>query len=399
MSIRPAPVHGKLASSRRALITSMVLVAACTAAPSATPSHGPSTLPSSTSSNPTPTPTPASTFTVGATPTARGYHQLVSVGGDAGILLLGGFTLHDITAAEDGIPVEGTEHPGRTPDAVWAFTSSSGWSYRTPDRIFATNQVDDAVQHPASGLVLMHLAAFTDPSARWLDPRGGVVTSTADGAAHLRGASMAYDAGSDRFIVFGGGGTQTWAYDPTADSWALMQPATRPTARNYAAMAYDPGSDRVILFGGSAASDRAFGDTWAYDVDTDTWTELAPRVAPGGRFFAAMVYDPVGRRMILFGGVDGVAHEPPDETWTYDGVFDDWDHPLGDTWAYDPAANTWADLAPATVPSARGWHDLAYEPDTGLIVLFGGGPGRGSFTGETWLYDPAANIWREWSSP
>jgi hypothetical protein len=298
------------------------------------------------------------------------------MGGDAGVLLLSGFTIEGTTVAEHGIPLEGTEHHARTPDAVWAFTSDTGWSYQAPDRIFATNQVDAAIDHPASGRVLMHLAAFGDPSARWLDP-SGAVTSTADGAAHLRGANMAYDAGSDRFVVFGGQIDQTWAYDPAADTWTRMEPATRPMARNYGAMAYDPGTDRVILFGGGDASERAFGDTWAYDVDTDTWIELAPPSAPGGRFYTAMVYDPVRQWMILFGGVDAVAREPADETWTHDGAFDEWDHPLGDTWAYDPAANSWVDLAPAIAPSARGWHDMAYEADSGLIVLFGGGPGRG----------------------
>jgi hypothetical protein len=375
------------------MIGAAILLAACTAAPAGSPSQPPSVVPSTASPSPTATAAP----TVGSNPTARGYHQLVSMGD--GVLLLSGFTIDDITVAEHGIPVEGSEHPARTPDAVWAFTSSSGWTYREPDPIFATHQVDEAIEHPASGRVLMHLAAFGDPSARWLDPASGAVTGTADGAARLRGANMAYDARSDRFIVFGGQTDQTWAYDPAANAWTRMQPATHPTARNYGAMAYDPVSDRVILFGGG--TDVAnFGDTWAYDYEADAWTELTPATAPPARSYTSIVYDPVGRQLILFGGLDDVDREDQGgEGWTHDGAFDEWDHTLADTWAFDPATNTWAELAPASAPSPRGWHDMAYETETGLIVLFGGGPARGAFTDETWLYDPAANNWSEWSSP
>jgi hypothetical protein len=385
------------------IAVSLVLVAAvaaCTAQPSSTATGTVRTAPIATAATPSPVPTDTGTFVVGTSPTARGYHQLVSVGGDLGTLLLSGFSLHDITVAKHGIPKEGRAHPGRTPDAVWAFSSSAGWTYRgPPDRLFATNQIDEAAFHPASGLVLMHLAAYQDPSARLFDPRTGAVTSTGEGAAWLRGPFMAYDAGSDRIIVFGGLADGTWAYDPAADTWTRMQPATHPSARNYGAMAYDPVSDRVILFGGSGTDDRALGDTWAYDVDTDTWTELSPQGGPGVRQYTAMVYDPVGQRMILFGGLDAVASQPPDATWAYDSVFPEWDHTLADTWAYDPAANTWTELAPASAPPARGWHDMAYELETGLIVLFGGGPARGSFTDETWLYDLVANAWSEWSPP
>jgi N-acetylneuraminic acid mutarotase len=319
------------------------------------------------------------------------------MGGD-GVLLLSGFTVEDITVAEHGIPVEGSEHPARTPDAVWSFTSASGWSHRQPDSIFATHQSDAAIEHPASGRVLMHLAAFGDPSARWLDPRSGAVMSTADGAARLRGANMAYDAGSDRFIVFGGATNQTWAYDPAADIWTRMQPAILPAARNYGAMAYDPVSDRVILFGGGTDTVN-FSDTWAYDYEADAWTELTSATAPPARSYTAMVYDSEGRRMILFGGLDDIGPDDQGEGWTYDGAFDEWDHTLADTWAFDPATDTWSELAPASAPSPRGWHAMAYEAETGLIVLFGGGPARGSLTAETWLYDSAANSWREWSSP
>jgi N-acetylneuraminic acid mutarotase len=133
----------------------------------------------------------------------------------------------------------------------------------------------------------------------------------------------------------------------------------------------------VILFGGSAAL-GATGDTWAYDLDTDTWT----RVARGGggpepRAYAAMAYDRQTDRVILFGGVTGSLEEP-----------------LADTWAFDLETTTWTRLD-AAGPSARGWHVMAADAETGTIVLFGGGPSREACTDETWIFDPRAGTWTE----
>ena len=59
----------------------------------------------------------------------------------------------------------------------------------------------------------------------------------------------------------------------------------------------------------------------------------------------------------------------------------------------DAKANTWIELMSVTAPSPRGWHAMAFEPDEGGVVLFGGGPTREAYTAETWIYDPRANTW------
>ncbi len=138
-------------------------------------------------------------------------------------------------------------------------------------------------------------------------------------------------------------------------------------------MAYDEASDRVILFGGE---DRA--DTWAYDLDANTWKDMTPAKTPPGRTSSAMAYDPRSARMILFGGVAGPFRQ---------------ERPFGDTWSYDHRTNTWVELAPPGAPPARGWHAMAYDAASGTVVLFGGGVDRDQFRGDTWIYDPARNAW------
>ena len=60
------------------------------------------------------------------------------------------------------------------------------------------------------------------------------------------------------------------------------------------AMAYDPVNKRVLMFGGGAARD----DFWAWDGGG--WTELRPAVKPEGRSNHTMVFDPSRRRLVLF---------------------------------------------------------------------------------------------------
>src|SRR5207249_1804853 len=141
------------------------------------------------------------------------------------------------------------------------------------------------------------------------------------------GHAMAYDSQSDRLVLFGGGSSSggvfvlvsdTWAYDFNTSTWTDMSPAIEPPARYNHAMAYDSQADRVILFGGYGG----YNDTWAYDFNTNTWTDTNPVVEPPGRWGHALAYDSQSDRVILFGGS------------------------LYDTWAYDFNTNIWTDMAP-----------------------------------------------------
>jgi len=71
-------------------------------------------------------------------------------------------------------------------------------------------------------------------------------------------------------------------------------------------------------------------------------------------------------------------------------LFGGWDPDtdFGDTWEYDPAANVWTQLDPAGgVPPGRALHQMVYDPATGSVILFGGTSDAGRF-GDTWAYSP-----------
>ncbi|NIV12839.1 MAG: hypothetical protein GWN62_16630, partial [Aliifodinibius sp.] len=42
------------------------------------------------------------------------------------------------------------------------------------------------------------------------------------------------------------------------------------------AMAYDSNADKIVLFGGSDVNGDEINDTWIYDPQTNTWTEMTP---------------------------------------------------------------------------------------------------------------------------
>lgn len=195
---------------------------------------------------------------------------------------------------------------------------------------------------------------------------------------------MVYDAESDRVILFGGIRTrertirETWAYDFNTNTWTKMD-ARPPTKRFGQAIAYDAESDRVILFSGfDFDSYKMIQDTWAYDYNTDTWTEMKPEISPPGQAFHALTYDPTTDRVILWGG----------DTWTPD--------PTNITprdssvWAYDYNTNTWEQYLPDIGPSPRTNHAMAFDENAKKVLMYGG---TDSGTTEVQAYDYNTNSW------
>ncbi len=195
--------------------------------------------------------------------------------------------------------------------------------------------------------------------------------------------NMAYDAESDRIILFGGAEpysvvhqgsgiafrNETWAYDYDANTWTNMQPKLSPPGMNLQAMAYDSAADRIVVLGWSGL--EKIVDTWVYDYNTNTWETLGT-AAPGPRAFSAMVYDAEIDQFILFGNGD------PKVT--------------NDTWSFDLSAGIWTELTPQSPPEGRFNHAMAYSPTADRIVLFGGNDGQEDRL-DTWLYDAKVNTW------
>jgi len=247
-----------------------------------------------------------------------------------------------------------------------------------------------------------------------------------------QGSGMAYDAESDRVIMFGGDRVDvdsdvplqmlgsTWAYDFNTNTWEQMNPPESPSPRIVRTMVYDAKADRIILWGGWTAMDY-FTDTWAYDFNTDTWTEMTPPEAPPGVHWPAMAYDAESDVAVTW----GVASTFKDHVWVYDFNADLWsavetkDGPArrdlhtmvydaesdriimyggqvgrGDIWAYDYNSNTWTKMQPDVSPGLVDAQSMAYNSAADRVILFGGGRG-GKSINETWAYDFNTDTWKK----
>jgi len=160
---------------------------------------------------------------------------------------------------------------------------------------------------------------------------------------------------------------EMWRFDGV--TWTNLTPPTpSPTGRDFYAAAIDGARGKYVLFGGRSATANELGDTWEYDLGTGTWTQMTPAVAPTARRWAAMVYDPLSARCILFGGNtnNGGATAYVGDTWSWDGT-------------------TWTSLPTPSAPSVRGRGFFSYDGSRGEAVYYGGRNGTTALA-DTWKW-------------
>jgi Galactose oxidase, central domain len=261
------------------------------------------------------------------------------------------------------------------------------------------------VSDPASGLVVLEGGLsgdpFTqDPDSLGLDDSLWAYDPASNGWA-LRAQSpvgagpIEVDTRTGRLVKYVGIGvpfrpvSETWSYDGRRDAWSRMAPALSPPGRLASSLAYDAESDAFVLFGGSTADFELLDDTWAYDLDRDVWRRMAPASVPPPRFFHLMVYDDLRDRVMLWGG--DVLPEFAQRPYLKDLTADDY----APVWEYDLDSNTWTEVKPAgEVPPLRIKAGMVFDPGTGRVIVHGGERfADGTAFGDTWAYDPATRAW------
>ena len=183
---------------------------------------------------------------------------------------------------------------------------------------------------------------------------------------------MVYDSGSGESILFSGldpsenAVNETWSWNGT--EWKLLS-QEGPESRGHFGFVYDPAHDQILLYGGYASTVTDEFWTWKdgkwteinfpgpgnlshFGMALDTtgnglyvfggatststfssltdktwvltggsWRELHPATSPSRRGGPGMGYDPVRRRIVLYGGFDA-SRKPLADTWEWDGQ--DW---------------------------------------------------------------------------
>ncbi|MBL8025360.1 MAG: hypothetical protein JNL74_03070 [Fibrobacteres bacterium] len=121
--------------------------------------------------------------------------------------------------------------------------------------------------------------------------------------------------------------------------------------------------------------------TFTYDPATRLWDTLSVATHPnsgsaeGWLKWGSLVYDQHNHEVVLFGGggVDNIKGTP-------------------ETWTLNPTTKVWSKLSLAVQPSARAHAQMAYDPATKKIVLFGGDH-LDCLLNDTWVYDCITKTW------
>ena len=208
----------------------------------------------------------------------------------------------------------------------------------------------------------------TAPRAAWSVVAGAGATTGATTTPPTANATFRCDnpgaVGLDKLWIFGGSlGNNTaytandlWAFDPVAGTMTQLLAdglAGSPTQRGRSAIAWNPTNGKLTVFGGNTRGGSSgtgtatlLNDTWEYDPSTNTWANVTPTTSPSPRQYASMAYDPGTGGLLMFGGEISTTAPPTytDETWLW----------LG---------GAWAQLSPATLPTARSQHTLVTRTD------------------------------------
>jgi hypothetical protein len=152
-------------------------------------------------------------------------------------------------------------------------------------------------------------------------------------------------------------------------------------------MAYDAESDRVILWGGFMEEGVEDVRVWAYDYNADSWESMENNGGPQVHWErGGMVYIPDQDRFLLFTGMR--EHE---------------DVLVGpETWYYNYDENSWSKIEAGTSPPQMAMYSMVFDPSIGKVVLFGGERSSkyaGNITDEVWLFDPQSESWSQMANP
>lgn len=196
-------------------------------------------------------------------------------------------------------------------------------------------------------------------------------------------AAMVWDSVNQQVVLYGGVGAGThyyddlWSYSPASASWKVLQcHGNGPGAR--ASNAVWTGSEMLLL--GGMGSSGVLQDFWSYTPgDVNGWLKLADSTPMQGRAYQAMAWNPQGKQLFVFGGVDINNLQ------------------MSDFWSYNASAG-WVQINPTSSsnPPGRQQASMIWDSRNNVVLMMGGWQDNQQAQGPyyyIWAYDPAQNIW------
>ncbi len=221
----------------------------------------------------------------------------------------------------------------------------------------------------------------------------------AGGPGPLRRQATVYDASRERMLMFGGRGpgspfpsylNAVWAFDLTTDTWSeVTTSGTPPPGLGEAIAQIDVARDRMLVFGGNPGGFTGSTGMFALDLATNTWTEITAAGAPTPRLYHASAI--LGDELIVFGGTN-----------SFNGPY------YNDTYAFNMTTDTWRSISTSTVPrtgvvdadgtfsGGRFGMEIIADPERNRVLMaFGHDGGNLGNSNDMWALDVGAGAWTE----
>jgi len=251
-------------------------------------------------------------------------------------------------------------------------------------------------------------------------------TPFSDGPNTRREHVAVWDDVRAQMVVLGGARQDddlddVWVFDPSTDTWTQIGSAS--TGRYWHSGSWAKQKKEVIIHGGlsyTGATAKTLNDTWTFDPGSETWGQV--RDGPNKRYSHSSVWDPVGQKVLIFGGY--AAGDVSKETWAYEPFGDTWEqkrsasiglyehsavwadslglmlvygglksgaHVSKDLWAYDPETDSWTQLKNGGTP--RSSHAAVWDDENDWMIVVGGHEGQTKHN-DTWIYESDTDTWR-----
>ena len=162
--------------------------------------------------------------------------------------------------------------------------------------------------------------------------------------------------------------------------------STTPPPRRFAGGAYDQTLKKFVMFGGYDQFGGYRQDTWTWNGTA--WAEIKPKTKPEHRAQPVMWYDPLAKKTIVYSGAGT-------------GSIEDHAERFSDMWSFN--GTEWTRITETAAPGIRFAPQVALDPNTGKLVMFGGlratidENDRVSqfYDNDLWIWDGASSTWAE----
>ncbi len=221
-------------------------------------------------------------------------------------------------------------------------------------------------------------AALLLPLTLWPQSWQEITPTSNTAPVPRRNAAAVYDTAGHRLIIFGGRSTagdhnDVWAFDLATNTWSELTPAQgpMPAPRFTANGVYDSKQQLMLIWSGQGAG--FFNDVWAFDLKNYSWSQFTPPdPKPNIRYGTAAVFDPRRRELVTFAG------------FTDRGRFDD-------TWRFNLAGSVWQQVGMGIHPEKRCLHTACYDSRDHRMIIYGGQ--TNGARDDIWALDLNQNQW------